>query len=92
MSISAPLVLKPDRTVKARAVAAIEARQRALAAYADLTPIVLKLRGDGHSLRVIAGIFNGESRLTRNGKPFSAITIGRILARSADLTEKRGES
>jgi hypothetical protein len=68
MSLSTPLVRKPDPTVKARAAAATVARERALDAYAEVTPIVLKLRDEGHSLRGIAAVLNGaRSGSTRPG-------------------------
>jgi len=67
------------------AKAATEARKRlADEAYADLMPIIRQHHGEGDSLRQIADKLNGEGYSTRRGKPFTAMTVQRILNRSAN--------
>ena len=62
---------------------AVARKQLADEAYADLLPIVQQYRSEGASLREIAGKLNGEGYTTRRGKPFSAMTVQRILDRNA---------
>jgi hypothetical protein len=58
-------------------------RRKAIDAYADVYPAVVKLRGEGYSLGSIVAILNDDGRSTRNGKPFKPNTIRRIIARAA---------
>jgi DNA invertase Pin-like site-specific DNA recombinase len=66
---------------KARGVAATLKRERAAEAYADLSPTVAELHGQGKSLRAIAETLNDAGHTTRGGKPFGPVQVSRILAR-----------
>ena len=56
-------------------------RNRALLAYADLTPTVVRYRNEGMSLLEIANSLNREGRRTRKGSQFRPTTVLRILDR-----------
>ena len=61
--------------------AAAEARtQRAREAYIDIVEQMVSLRGEGFSLRDIAGRLNDDAHTTRRGKPWNASQVGRVLA------------
>jgi DNA invertase Pin-like site-specific DNA recombinase len=55
------------------------ARSLAAEAYADLKPRLAELRGEGLSLRQIAGHLNEEGHTTRRGKFWNPVQIGRVL-------------
>ena len=74
----------------AGAIAATQARQRlADDAYADLWPIVLKLRSEGGMLQPIADGLNADGYTTRRGKAFTAMTVKRILDRASTTPAER---
>lgn len=63
--------------------AATVARSRAAAdAYSDLLPLVRELRNGGASLDAIANDLNGKGYSTRTGKPFTPMTVHRIIGRA----------
>lgn len=69
--------------VKAAAKAAGEAHaQAANEAYADLFPIVERLRGKRWSLQQIADKLNKMGHTSRRGKVWSPTQVGRVLART----------
>jgi DNA invertase Pin-like site-specific DNA recombinase len=73
---------------RAGAVAATKARREAAGeAYADLVPIVAKLKDSGFSLRSIAERLNAEGHTTRRGKPWNPVQVSRVLER-AEATSK----
>jgi DNA invertase Pin-like site-specific DNA recombinase len=51
-------------------------------AYNDLMPRIRDLRKSGVSLAEIANRLNAEGQTTRNGRPFTAMTIHRIIKRA----------
>jgi DNA invertase Pin-like site-specific DNA recombinase len=61
--------------------AAVSHKARADAAYADLMPVVTQLRADGLSHRMIADRLNEEGHVTRRGKPWNGVQVGRVLDR-----------
>jgi DNA invertase Pin-like site-specific DNA recombinase len=68
---------------KAR-VQAVESIQAAAAeAYADLLPMMAKLRDQGASLQAIADDLNGQGHCTRHGKPWNPMQVSRVLARAS---------
>lgn len=68
---------------KAGAVAAAKARRESASdAYADLVPFVAKLKGEGLSLRTIAGRLNDEGHTTRRGRPWNPVQVSRVLERA----------
>ena len=67
---------------KGRLVAAKFKAQAAAAAYSDLAPQIIMQRNEGQSLRAIASTLNAEGQQTRDGKPFTAMTVHRIIKRA----------
>ncbi len=64
------------------AKASLAVRSRAATeAYADLMPFVSELRTGGASFAAIAVRLNGEGYTTSRGKPFTPMSVHRILAR-----------
>lgn len=51
-------------------------------AYTDLLPSVEGLRGEGLSLREIAGKLNAEGHTTRRGRPWNPVQVARVLQRA----------
>ena len=51
-------------------------------AYADLNPILEKLRAKGFSLRTIADHLNGKGYTTRRDKPRTPTQVARVLRRT----------
>lgn len=69
---------------KAGGAAAAKAhREAASEAYADLVPLVEKLKVEGLSLRAIAARLNGDGHTTRRGKPWNQVQVARVLERSS---------
>ncbi len=70
--------------LKARGVplGAVSHKARADMAYADLVPVVTQLRAEGLSHRRIADRLNEEGHVTRTGKPWSGVQVGRVLERA----------
>lgn len=69
---------------KLAATAAGEAHaRRADEAYADLLPIVAKLRQKGWTLRQIADRLNRMGHTTRRGKQWGPAQVGRVLRRAS---------
>jgi DNA invertase Pin-like site-specific DNA recombinase len=69
-------------TAEAQAKGASSNRDQAITAYALITPLVEKLRGQGLTMRAIAAELNAAGRTTRRGSPWSAMTVKRVLGRS----------
>jgi DNA invertase Pin-like site-specific DNA recombinase len=67
------------------AAASAEVRSKAAAeAYADLQPMMDKLRSEGASLQAIADKLNSEGHTTRRGKPWNPVQVGRVMARAGE--------
>ena len=73
-----------DDASRARGVraATVSHKARADLAYADLVPVVTQLRAGGLSHRRIADRLNEEGHVTRTGKPWSGVQVGRVLERA----------
>lgn len=69
-------------TEEARAAGGRSTRARAIAAYAAVRPTIGKMRDGGISFGKIASHLNNEGQTTRNGKPWTAMQIKRVLAMS----------
>jgi Recombinase len=61
------------------------ARANAVAAYADLAPMLSEMKAEGMSLRQIAGRLNAEGHTTRRGKPWNQVQVGRVLGGTPTL-------
>jgi DNA invertase Pin-like site-specific DNA recombinase len=57
-------------------------RQRAINSYSDLVPRIAELRQSGRSLRQIADALNDDGHTTRRGRPWNAVQVQRVLART----------
>lgn len=57
------------------------ARERADQAYRELAPTIRTLRSSGHTLQAIADILNAEGLRTRQGRPWNAMQVSRVLKR-----------
>lgn len=69
---------------KAGAVAAGKAhREAANEAYADLVPLIQKLKAEGLALRAIADRLNGDGQTTRRGKQWNQVQVARVLERAS---------
>ena len=65
------------------AKASLAVRSRAASeAYADLMPLVSELRTGGASFAAIAERLNGKGYTTSRGKPFTPMTVHRIIGRA----------
>lgn len=74
--------LRLEGLQKAR-VASVMAKSKAAAeAYSDLMPMIRELRNEGASLQAIADRLNGDGYSTRLIKPFTPMTIHRIIKRA----------
>jgi DNA invertase Pin-like site-specific DNA recombinase len=84
LGASRPQSRNLDEASRARGVRAAAASHKARAdlAYADLVPVVAELRGEGLSFRAIADRLNDEGHVTRTGKPWNGVQVGRVLARA----------
>jgi DNA invertase Pin-like site-specific DNA recombinase len=71
-------------TDEARAKGASVNRDQAITAYALITPLVEKLRGQGLSMQAIADQLNAAGRTTRRGAAWSAMQVKRVLERSTN--------
>jgi DNA invertase Pin-like site-specific DNA recombinase len=54
-------------------------REMAAEAYADLAPAIDSMRGEGLSLRQIAGRLNAEGHTTRRGKTWNQVQVRRVV-------------
>ena len=59
-------------------------RENARAAYADLFPMILQLRGEGVSLREIAHQLNEQGHSTRSGGKWSPAQVRRVIHLSTE--------
>lgn len=57
------------------------ARERADQAYRELAPTIRTLRSSGHTLQAIADVLNAEGLRTRQGRPWNAMQVSRVLKR-----------
>ena len=73
-----------DDAIRRGYIAAGEvARRLADQAYADLLPTITQLRATGNSLSAIAAQLNAYGHTTRQGKPWRASQVRRVLERTA---------
>jgi len=72
--------LKGGANPKAARRAGEVAKALAADAYADLAPLLAKMRTEGLSLRQIAGRLNAEGHTTRRGKPWNCVQINRTIS------------
>lgn len=77
-----PLGKPENLTHDAQAKGAAENRNRAMAAYAVLLPRVERMRTEGLSYGAIANRLNADNVETRNGSPWSAMQVKRVLDRA----------
>jgi DNA invertase Pin-like site-specific DNA recombinase len=61
-------------------VAAI--KQKAQAFHAEVLPDLIELRGEGLSLAEIADAMNDRNQFQRNGKPWNAVQVSRVLVKA----------
>jgi DNA invertase Pin-like site-specific DNA recombinase len=66
---------------KARSVGAGVITRKAREAYADLVPAMARMKGEGLSLREIAGKLNGDGHTTRRGRAWNPVQVARVLER-----------
>ncbi len=69
-------------TDEARAKGASVNRDKAVTAYALITPLVEKLRNQGLSMQAIADHLNESGRTTRRGLAWKAMQVKRVLDRT----------
>ena len=55
------------------------AKELAADAYSDLAPAIAAMRGEGLSLRAIAGKLNAEGHTTRRGRKWNQVQVMRVL-------------
>lgn len=77
-----PRNLTDEARAKGSILGATAARALARDAYADVTPLVLELRGRGLSQRAIADRLNLDGHATRRGKPWNQVQVKRVLDRA----------
>lgn len=71
--------LKGGANLKAAQRAGEVAREQAKAAYEDLSSVIVGMRTEGLSLRVIADRLNAQGHTTRRGKPWNQVQVGRVF-------------
>lgn len=77
---------KPENmTDEARAKGASVNRDQAVTAYALVAPAMKTMRAEGLSFGAIADRLNERGQTTRNGSPWSAMQIKRVLDRSISV-------
>jgi DNA invertase Pin-like site-specific DNA recombinase len=74
--------LSSEASARGRQAAVKAIREKATAAYADLSPMIRELRGEGLSLQAIANLLNTEGHTTRRGMPWNPVQVGRVLERA----------
>jgi DNA invertase Pin-like site-specific DNA recombinase len=74
--------LTAESRAKGNANAVKAIKERAVDAYADLTPMMQTLRAEGQSLAAIADRLNQEGHTTRTCVAWSAVQVMRALKRS----------
>jgi DNA invertase Pin-like site-specific DNA recombinase len=65
--------------------------ERARTAYAHVEPILAKLRGEGLSLRGMAGRLNERGLTTKKGKAWGPVQIGRVITRMEERVSATGD-
>jgi DNA invertase Pin-like site-specific DNA recombinase len=65
---------------KGRRVSIESKRRAAREAYTDVVPLVIKFRESGYSLREIAARLDAEGYLTRRGKSWNPVQVGKVLS------------
>jgi DNA invertase Pin-like site-specific DNA recombinase len=73
--------LTPEARQKGARAAGMAAQQAATEAYQDLGPRIANWRAEGLSLRAVAERLNADGETTRNGKPWNAVQVLRVLER-----------
>jgi DNA invertase Pin-like site-specific DNA recombinase len=66
---------------KARSQSIQVITQKAREAYADLLPVMTRMKAQGLSLRDIAEKLNAKGHTTRRGKPWNPVQVARVLGR-----------
>ncbi len=64
---------------KGRKASKAVVRARRDESYGDLVAVLKSLHARGHSLRKIARHLNEQGHLTRNGRPWNAVQVSRVL-------------
>ena len=77
-----PSNLTPEARAKGIRAAAANRTAKAIEEMADVTPIAVKMRSEGHGLQSIADHLNDEGYVTRQGGSWSATQVMRILNRT----------
>jgi DNA invertase Pin-like site-specific DNA recombinase len=73
--------LTRDAALRGAAAGAAATAAAAREFYADVQPIIKKLRGEGHSLAGVAQRLNDLGYRLRSGKPWTPVQVGRLLNR-----------
>jgi DNA invertase Pin-like site-specific DNA recombinase len=73
--------LSQEASARGRVAASRAIRDKAKAAYDDLSPMIAELQAGGRSLRQIAAALNVEGHTTRRGKPWNQVQVRRVLGR-----------
>lgn len=83
MNVTSPIYFRRDspRAATNRHAATNPGRARAIAAYARLTPIILRMAATGLTLEQIADDLDTAGNRTRRGAAFRDATVWRILSR-----------
>ena len=75
--------LRPEARAKGQARSAKVNREKAIAEYADVLPIVQEMRKSDQTLAAIARHLNLDGYVTRTGAAWSAVQVMRVLQRAA---------
>lgn len=75
--------LSAEARAKGQARSARVNREKAIQEYADVLPVIRQKAAENESLRQIAAHLNAEGYVTRNGSPWSAVQVMRVLNRAA---------
>jgi len=74
--------LSPEAMAKGRQLAAVARHEKAVAAYADLVPVMREMRDRGMTYRAIAGELTAQGYTTRRGKVWNHIQVRLVLERA----------
>jgi DNA invertase Pin-like site-specific DNA recombinase len=82
VKLGTPENLTQEARIKGAKKAARKRTSQAIEEMADVTPIAVKMRSEGHGLQSIADHLNDEGYVTRQGGNWSATQVMRILNRA----------
>lgn len=79
--------LTADAIAKGQRKGSEAMRQAAKEAYADIAPVIRERRTAGQTMQQIADHLTADGHTTRNGRPWNAVQVLRVLSRTESTTK-----